>query len=281
MPKYKIMYIVIGVICAIAIIIGIYVQFFVQDQDKNNLILPTLNVLGGDEQTEKTQEEIKAQFMGLFTNQFLLENNSNINITKLDNTKDIVYTAYESHEQNENYEVDIYLPVINISADIPINFNNNTQSIFANKAAEILSNQNTEKTIYSVYYTANITGNILSVAIESNLKVGNNPQRVIVQTYNYNLLTGEEVKLVDLLASKNILRSDAHKKIMDVVQKADDNAKKLLESGYSVYSRDLTSSIYQINNINTFFLGKSGDLYVIFPYGNNNYTSEMDVVWFE
>ncbi len=281
MPKYKIMYIVIGVICVIAIIAGIYVQFFVKDQDKNNLILPTLNVAGNEEVPEKTQEEIKSQLLNIFDNKFSAGTYDISTIAKTNTNRDVVYSAYEINKQEENYEVDIYLPYINISGDVSSGFNKITQSVFADKANEILNGENEEKTIYSVYYTAHINGNILSVAIQSNLKVGNNPQRVIIQTYNYNLATGEEVKLTDLLSSKNILQSEAHKKITEVVQKAKQASDALVQSGYSVYNRDLTSTIYQISNINTYLLGKNGDLYIIFPYGNNNYTSEMDVVWFE
>lgn len=280
MPKYKIMYIVIGVICAIAIIIGIYVQFFVREEDKNNLIMPDLNIID-EEVPEKTNEEIKTQFLSLFDNNFTSGTYNTNNIVKLDNTKELVYTVHEIKKQTENYEVDIYLPAINISGEVPTKFNDITQTIFANKASEILYGTGVEKTIYSVYYTAHIVGNILSVAIQSNLKVGNNPQRVIVQTYNYNLETGEEAKFTDVLSNKNIVQSEAHNKILEVVKKGKDDAQKLSQSGYTVYSRDLSNSMYQIANITTYFLGEDNDLYVIFPYGNNNYTSEMDVVWFE
>lgn len=45
-----------------------------------------------------------------------------------------------------------------------------TQSIFANKASEILNNKYTEKVIYSVDYISYVNDNILSLVIKSTLK---------------------------------------------------------------------------------------------------------------
>ena len=53
-------------------------------------------------------------------------------------------------------------------------------------------------------------------------------------------------------------------------------------AGYSVdFSRDLSSGIYSVEKSTTFFLGEDEKLYIIYAYGNQNYTSEMDVVLFE
>ena len=54
-----------------------------------------------------------------------------------------------------------------------------------------------------------------------------------------------------------------------------------MQSVYTVYNRNLSDSMYQISNISTFFLGKNEELYIIFAYGNQNFTSEMDVVLYE
>ena len=277
----KIIYILIGVFCVLAVIAGIYAQFFVSDADKNNVIMPGFNQEPGEEVHEKTQEEIKTQLSSLFTNEVHVEDYDASNVQKLDETKEIVYSAYDIEEQTENYELHIHLPVMNIKGDVPTSFNNITQTVFANKASEILSNQNANKTIYSVDFTAYVNGDILSLAIRSTLKEGNNPQRVIVQTYNYNLFTAEKVELADMLAQKNIVQSDCQNKIQEVVGKAQEEAQILLQSGYTVYNRDLSNSMYQIANASTYFLGPNGELYIIFAYGNQNFTSEMDVVLYE
>ena len=280
MKNPKILYILIGALCFLAIIAGIYAQFFVKDEDKNNVIIPTGNQTPTEETGEKTQEEIKSQFISLFTNVLNTGNYDTSSISKIDTSKDIVYSAYDIIENNDNYEVNIHLPVINISGEVPVGFNNITQTVFADKASEVLSNKG-EKIIYQVNYVAYINGDILSLAINSTLKEGSNPQRIMVQTYNYNLATGEEIQLVDILSQRNLVQSEVQNKITDTVTKAKEEAEILVQSGYSVYSRDLNSDIYKLENISNYLLGANGELYIIFAYGNQNHTSEMDIILYE
>ncbi len=280
MKNPKILYILIGALCFLAIIAGIYAQFFVKDEDKNNVIIPTGNQTPTEETGEKTQEEIKSQFISLFTNILNTGNYDTSSISKIDASKDIVYSAYDIIENNDNYEVNIHLPVINISGEVPVGFNNITQTVFADKASEVLSNKG-EKIIYQVNYVAYINGDILSLAINSTLKEGSNPQRIMVQTYNYNLATREEIQLVDILSQRNLVQSEVQNKITDTVTKAKEEAEILVQSGYSVYSRDLNSDIYKLENISNYLLGANGELYIIFAYGNQNHTSEMDIILYE
>ncbi len=280
MKNPKMLYILIGALCFLAIVAGIYAQFFVKDEDKNNVIIPTGNQTPTEETGEKTQEEIKAQFTSLFTNVLNTGNYDTSTISKIDASKDIVYSAYDITENNDNYEVNIHLPVINISGEVPVGFNNITQTVFADKASEVLSNKG-EKIIYQVNYVAYINGDILSLAINSTLKEGSNPQRIMVQTYNYNLATGEKVKIEDILSQKNLVQSEVQNKITDTVTRAKEEAEILVQSGYSVYSRDLGSDIYKLTNISNYLLGANGELYIIFAYGNQNHTSEMDIVLYE
>lgn len=278
MKNQKLIFILIGAFCVFALIAGIYTQFFVE-KSGNDTQDPTNNI--NNDIKPKTQEEIKTQLSNLFTNELISNDYDVTNLQKRNESKDIVYSAYDIQKQEENYEVDIHLPVVNIKGDVPTEFNKTTQSIFVNKASDILNNKYTEKVIYSVDYIAYINDNILSLVIKSTLKQGNNPQRVIVQTYNYNLETGEKVQLADVLTKKNIVQTDYQNKINEIVAKAQEEAQVLLQSGYTVYNRNLSDSIYQISNISTFFLGKNQELYIIFAYGNQNYTSEMDVVLYE
>lgn len=278
MKNQKIIFILIGIFCVFALVAGIYTQFFVENTNEN-VQEPSNNI--DNEEKPKTQEEIKEQFVSLFTNELINNNYDITNIQKRDETKEIVYSAYDIQEQKDNYELDVHLPVINIKSDVVTNFNKITQSIFVNKASEILNNQYTEKVIYSVDYISYINDGILSLIIESTLKQGNNPQRVVVQTYNYNLQTGEEVKLEDILSKKGIVQSECQEKINEVITKAQEEAQILLNSGYTVYNRNLSNSMYQLENISTFFLDENENLYIIFAYGNQNFTSEMDIVLLE
>ena len=279
MKNQKLIFILVGAFCVLALIAGIYAQFFVGSSNNNNIQNPDNSI--NNEIKPKTQEEIKSQLNSLFTNEIISNDYDETNLQKRDASKGIVYSAYDIQKQEGNYELDVHLPVININDSVATDFNKMTQSIFANKASEILNNKYTEKVIYSVDYISYVNDNILSLVIKSTLKQGNNPQRVIVQAYNYNLETGEKVQLVDVLAKRNIIQSDCQNKIHEIVTKAQEEAQVLVQSGYTVYNRNLSDSMYQISNISTFFLGKNEELYIIFAYGIQNFTSEMDVVLYE
>lgn len=279
MKNQKLIFILVGAFCVLALIAGIYAQFFVGSSNNNNIQNPDNSI--NNEIKPKTQEEIKSQLNSLFTNEIISNDYDETNLQKRDASKGIVYSAYDIQKQEGNYELNVHLPVININDSVATDFNKMTQSIFANKASEILNNKYTEKVIYSVDYISYVNDNILSLVIKSTLKQGNNPQRVIVQAYNYNLETGEKVQLVDVLAKRNIIQSDCQNKIHEIVTKAQEEAQVLVQSGYTVYNRNLSDSMYQISNISTFFLGKNEELYIIFAYGNQNFTSEMDVVLYE
>lgn len=280
MKNQKIIFILIGVFCFFALIAGIYAQFFTGKRENNTI--QNSNIGTSDDQKQKTQEEIKTQFKGLFNNKLAVsENFDPTNIQKIDTTKDIVYFAYNYQEQTEKYEVDIHLPVINIKGNVVNEFNKTTQSIFANEASNIVNNKYSEKIIYNVNYIASINENILSLAIESTFKQGENPQRTIIQTYNYDIETGEKIELVDMLTKRNIIQSDCQNKIYQVVNKAQEEAQILVKSGYTVYNRNISDDMYKIAEVSNFYLGEDGELYIIFAYGNNNYTSDMDIVLYE
>ena len=148
------------------------------------------------------------------------------------------------------------------------------------KANDIIVNA-TNNTVYTVEYMSYINTNIMSLVIKSTLKEGNNPQRVIIQTYNYNLSTNEEITFAQMLEIKGLQESTLKKTISEKIQKANTEAMKLKNLGYNVYVRDLSSDIYEPKNITNFMLGADNNLYIIYPYGNNNFTDEMDVIVFE
>ena len=278
----KILYIIIGVLCLIAIIAGIYAQFFVKEEEKSNIIIQTINQTEGDKVTEKTAEEIKTQFANLFTNVLNSGDYDASNINKIVEDKDIVYSAYDIDKKTDDYEVNVHLPVMNIKGDVPADFNNITQTVFANKTSEILNNKSGNKVIYQINYVAYVNGDVLSLVIKGTLKEAENPQRVIVQTYNYNLSTGKKVEIIDLLSQKNLIQSEVQNKVNSTVEKAKEETEILLQSGYTaVYNRDLGNEMYKLANISNYFLGPDGELYIIFAYGNQNYTDEMDIVLYE
>ena len=177
----------------------------------------------------------------------------------------------------------MHIPVINIKSELANKFNQITQVTFINKANEILKNTDVnKKMIYSIDFTANVNNDILSLVIRSTLKEGSSAQRVIVQTYNYNLSTNTEASLVDLINIKMLNKEEVNNKIKEVVTKANEEDETLKNMGYNqIYTRDLTSDIYNVDNAGAYFLGPNQELYIVYAYGNSEFTSKMDIVLFE
>ena len=275
MNSRKLMYIAISIVCVLSIIVGIYAQI----KPKKNKSNSNSIIINGREQeyTGKTQEQLKKEFNNIFDNKFHMTQYDTTNISKLDPTQEIVYTVYTTKDVKENYDVEISLPLININSEVASKFNQITQKIFADKANEIF-NLTEGNTIYTVSYTGYINGDIMSVIINSTLKEGNNAQRMIVQTYNYNLKTGKEATIEDVTAQRGVSNDDVTKIINTQVKEAIKEAKEIQISGYEVYSRDINDEMYKLENSSTYYLGNDGALYIIYAYGNQEFTSEMDII---
>ena len=282
MKEAKIIYVIISIICVISIIIGVYEQFFNKKDDNTNISTNGKVEEPIEQIKEKTMEEIKDEFNAIFINSFSSEGKDISDIERINKEKNIVYAAYNIQQENDFFNIDLDIPVINIKGDIPKEFNKITQEVFVKKANEVMENTNvSEKIIYSIDYAAYINGDILSVIIKSSLKQGNNPQRIIVQTYNYNIKTKEKVTLSNIIEQKNIDEQKLKSKIDRALQIVKREEEILTQSGYSVYVRDLNSDVYKLENITNFFLDNDEKLYIIFAYGNQNFTSELDIVKYE
>lgn len=281
MKKNYIIYTVISIICVIAIALGVYYEVFIKNDD---IVYTPQNTVANNTMDEETDnpEQIREEFNSLFTNTINFQNNRVQNITKTDESKEIVYAAYNIKQEVEGkYNFNLNIPMVNITGEVPQEFNTITQQVFLNKANEIMENAK-EYTIYNIDYIAYINENILSVAIKSSLKEGNGIQRVMVQTYNYNLETGEQVTLNDVLNIKEIKTAQVNKKIEEQVEKASKEAEALSQAlgqiGQTIYKRDLNSAIYITDNVRNFLYGKNGKVYIIYAYGNSSATSEMDII---
>ncbi len=277
MKNPKVLYILISLFCIFAIIAGIYAQFIDASPTGTGVAEEEQNVI-----QEKTQDEIKSDFNDLFTNELNLGTFDTTGIQKNDQTQEIVYSL-STERVNEFCEINLNIPVINIRSDLSNTFNSMTQADFVNKANEVIQNtDSTKKIIYTVDYTAYVNSNILSVVIKSTLKEGNSAQRVIVRTYNYNLSTNQEASLVDLITMKMLNKDEVNNKIMQVVTAENQEAENLQSMGYNtVFVRDLASDMYNIDNAGAYFLGPNQELYIVYPYGNSEFTSEMDIILFE
>lgn len=282
MKKRNILYIAIAAICVIAIIVGVYVQVFGDKPKQNTIRNEVINT--GDDDTATDPEVLKQEFNSLFNNSFDDQGYDKTSIKKLAGyeEQDVIYAVYRiKEEKDEKYSVNINIPVFNVDGEVASEFNATTQSIFANKAGNVLSNSQSY-TIYDVEYVGYLNENILSLVIKSTLKEGNNPQRIIVQTYNYDITTGKKLTLNEVLEAKGISEKEVNKKIERQVTEANKNAEALSEAlasaGQTVYKRDVNNAMYVTDNVNHFFVGLDGQIYIVYPYGNSNFTSEMDII---
>ena len=270
--KLKILYIIIIAICIISIIAALIIQL----ASNNEYILYKNNKL--PELTADKISQYKAEFNEIFENKVNYLTNNAYTIDKLDTQQEIVYIGYQNHETKTNdYELDINIPYINIKNDTIKEYNKQIKDIFESKVKNVLETKN-NNIIYTVDYSAYISNNILSVVVRSTLKEGTNPQRDIVQTYNYDLINQTKCTIDKILELKGISKNDVNRIVTNEIKSVQNNVEELRKLGYSIYPRDYTSDIYSVNNISEYFLGKEGALYIIYAYGNENYTSEMDIV---
>lgn len=282
MNKRYIIYIVIAIICVIAIVAGVYFQVFENKPKQNTIINEIVDNQDPDEVIDP--EILKEEFNSLFNNSFDDQGYDTSTIQKIQGLEEqnIIYAAYNiKEEKDERYSVDINLPVFNVQGDTVAEFNRTTQAIFADKANDVLSKSD-KYTIYNVEYVAYLNENILSLVIKSTLKEGDSAQRIIVQTYNYDIETGKKLTLNEVLEAKGIELKEVNKKIERQVEEANKQAEAiseaLIQSGQSVYRRDINNAMYVTDNVNHFFVGLDGQIYIVYPYGNSNFTSEMDVI---
>ena len=131
--------------------------------------------------------------------------------------------------------------------------------------------------VYTVEYAANVQDDILSLVIKSNLKEGSNAQKVIIQTYNYDLRNNREITLEETLKIANLDKQVVQDKINSEITAEQKKVEDLKKLGYNIYSRDTSSDIYTIEKSTEFYVTDKV-IYIIYAYGNETNTSEMDLV---
>ena len=263
----KIFVISVLVICVIAINLAVFFQITQKDEDFNEeaeIIIDTA--------------ELTENFDSIFDNKIDYQNNTPT-ANKIDNTKELIYDSYTTQEKSDgNYDLSVNIPYLNINGDIAKQINEEINNLFYKKVEDILNNNSNKHTIYSVKYKAYVNDNILSLIINATLKEGDNPQRVIMKTYNYNLSSNSNLDIKQVLEYRKISEEYAQNKINETIKLAIENANKYTELGYSKYLRDINDEIYKLENTTVYFLGENKALYIIYPYGNLNYTSEVDLL---
>lgn len=269
-----IIYIAIIAFCIISLIVASYVEFYARID-----IAELIGIKKAEEYGEKTEEQIqtlKVQFDSMFNNNIQNDDGNNDN-KKVYKDQRLVCTKYEKQAIEDNsYDIKINIPYINIDNEVVQNYNKEIEDVFVAKAKSILESKN-KNIIYTVEYTANVEEDILSLIIRSNLKEGTNAQRVIIQTYNYDLRNNKEISLEEILRIEQLDKQNVQNKINNTIQTEAKKVEDLKKLGYNIYERDIKNDNYKIENSKEFYY--IGDvLYIIYAYGNESYTSEMDLI---
>lgn len=216
-------------------------------------------------------------FDKIFDNKIDYQDNT-VNISKKDNTKELVYTSYTNQEESEKYYMlNINIPSLNINNSAAEKINEEINSLFYKKALDILA-KTEQYTVYNVEYKSYVNDNILSLVISATLKEGEKPQRKIIKTYNYNLTSNSNLNVNEVLEYRRLSGEYVQNKIYEIIKLASENSNKYNELGYTKYLRNINDSMYKIQNLKVFFIGENKALYILYPYGNLNYTSEIDLV---
>lgn len=271
-----VMYVVTIIICIASLVVGVY-SLRKKEAEQQNKINENIIAGGANKTIEKTTLE---KFKDMFTNQLVGSVPNENTISKIDGTKPIVYEESQTIAQEGKYSVDAHLPIININSELAQKYNTLTMQNFASKVNTLMSSsQETAKyTIYDTSYTCFVNNNILSIAIMASLKEGNDAQRVIVKTYNYNLQTNQEVTIEQIIQSRGLDTTAVNKKINKEIKKIAEDSISVSKTGYDVFTRDVQSDMYDIKNTKNFIQGENGELYIIYSYGDTHNTSEMDVI---
>lgn len=264
--KNKMIVIIASIIlvCAIAIAIGVYAQVTNRD------------VITSDKKEEnKDYEDLENNFDDIFTNTINKEPSAKPDI----NYDEIIYCAYNIKEEKDNYNVEAKIPLFKIENDVTKEINKEIYDTFASTIINIVKNSKSH-TIFNLDYVVYVNNNILSLVIRCKYKDGSNPQRYIVQTYNYDIDNNKLVDINEILEYKNLDKDSVAKRVEDKIKEENSQMRSISEQGYPVYIRNESDDMYKVENTPNFFLGQNNYLYLVYAYGNNNFTSDKDLVIF-
>ena len=277
-PKRYMFLIGLVLVCIVALCIGIYIQFFYVYSDTDPFMIG-INI--GAKKTEEEIAILKADFNSLFNNSISIQTTNPINVDRIDfNNKNYVITGYNLVNEDENfYSVNAQIPSININTSKAKEINAKIKSEFYDTANNIMRKKEGH-TIYTVSYVAYINEDVLSLVIKASLKEQDKAEKVSVKTYNYSITDEKLYTLEDFIKYKETTKEDVQTVIDKDVKTAYNNAKTIAETYGNLYERDLSSNMYKVENTDTFFLTQDGYVYIIYAYGNKDYTNEMDLIIF-
>lgn len=270
------LYGLIGGICVVILILAIYFQFFYSPNDKKKF--ETGNEV---DNIGIGYEKLKTDFNSEFNNAVRRVRQDSIDYKKIDVTKDIVYTtANLDIDSQGKYDINVHLPALNLSGDLAQQITKDVNNIFGAKANSVVASDKDYLIIYNLDYVAYLNDEILSLVIKATLKEGDNPQRVIIKTYNYNVVRNTYVTLGTLINKKNLNKQEMQDKVYNEINAIIEENTELANEGYSVYQRNVSNPVYNLENTDTYFIDSNGYLYLVYCYGNNQYSGEVDLIIF-
>lgn len=263
--KLLIMIALIILVCSIAIAFGIYAQITNKGIERRN-----------NEEENIDYEALKNDFQEIFTNSINKETTA-----KLDyNYDELLYLKYDiKDEKIGKYSVTAKIPGFKEETETLKKINEEIYDIFATEIIKIAIDTSTNYTL-NLDYVGYVNDNIISLVIMCKYKKGANAQRRIVQTYNYDIENDKILTIQDIIEHKGLNKEEMQTKIEKEIKSENSQSKTIAEQGFNVYIRDENSEIYEVENTPNFFLGKNNYLYLIYAYGNDNYTDAIDLVIF-
>lgn len=248
---------IISLVVILLILIAVAVFLFLDNKKHEDI----------ERQEEEAIINAEENFKKLFTN-----------LEYTENENEAVTLSYQmKKEEYGKYDVDVNVPLLNIETDTANAVNRNINEIFVGKLTSIM-NESTVYTKYMVDYVAYTNNNIISLIIKANLKEGNNPQRLIVKTYNYDLRENKLLGLVDYIEKMNFDKGTIQTQITTYIREKSAGVDTSLTEEYNLYVRDIRSEEYLLENVRNYYIGQDGKLYIVFAYGNNYYTETVDVI---
>ena len=256
--KAVVIYTIAIISCIIALVI-IGLAFYYGSDELDRLI-----TIGGSSLTQVDEEYqlLASNFDDIFQNQ-LEAYTTNVDVKKIDEGQDLVYTYYTKEENKENsYDLNLNIPYINIDDEVIAAYNEEIKTTYEEKAESTLQTEN-ENIIYSLQYEATIENDILSLIIRANLKEGTSAQRLIIQTFNYDLRNHKEVTLEEMINQKQLNIDEVQNKIEQEIDAEYQRVETLRSLGYGVFERNPEDEMYKIENSEEFFV-KNGKIYIIY-----------------
>lgn len=270
-----IFFIVLFLICVVAICIAIYGQYFYKYSDTDPLMI---GIHIGAKKTTEEYASLKNNFNNLFTNEVHV-NSENLKVDKINTSQNIVYTYNKVENQDENfYDVNVKIPALNINDEVAKEINSNIIEKFDKKAKDIMSKAEGSYTIYHVDYVAYINNGIASVAVREKSKIGTKGETITVTTYNYSIPNKKEINLNDLIKLKESDNKTVQNAITSSIQATADKNNDVAKE-YGGLVRNPEDKMYKIENTKNYFLTDDGYVYIIYDYAEKN-TNEIDIVIF-